>query len=156
MTEEDTEPAEGEEIVAEGDEALLPADEAAEELPADELTEEATDEVLPEEELIEETTDEETTEEAADEFALPDDASVDFEISFDEDNPTIGSVAHFKALVDGYEDIVYTLQWQRSLDCEAWEDVQDANGETMDVLMTEETSQYYWRLKIIIDVSENT
>ena len=122
------------------------------------MAQEAIDETaeIPVDEVAEEPAEEEPVEETSDEFALPDDASVDFEISFDEDNPTIGSVAHFKALVDGYEDIVYTLQWQRSLDCEAWEDVQDANGETMDVLMTEETSQYYWRLKIIIDVSENT
>lgn len=90
------------------------------------------------------------------EFVLPDNCEVDFSISFDEENPTIGCVAHFKAELTGYEGIIYTLQWQKSLDCEEWEDEPNADQETMDVLMTEESSQYYWRLKVTVDINENT
>ena len=89
-------------------------------------------------------------------FALPEDSVVDFSISFDEVNPTIGCVAHFKAELTGYEGIIYSLQWQKSLDCEEWEDEEGATQETMDVLMTEESSQYYWRLKVVVDIDENT
>ena len=88
-------------------------------------------------------------------FTLPDDASVDFEIYFDEEEPTVGSVAHFRAVLTGYNEVIYNLQWQRSLDREAWEDVPGEIGETMDVELTEQTCQYYWRLKTIVRVSDN-
>ncbi len=89
-------------------------------------------------------------------FVIPDADSVDFTITFDEEEPTIGCVAHFKAELTGYDDIIYKLQWQKSLDRQNWEDEPGADQETMDVLMTEDNCEYYWRLKVIIDIRENT
>ncbi len=128
---------------------LKPEEEPEEEIP--ETPEESTDG----EEGIKGTDSGLESKDAKPEFTLPDDRCVDFTISFDEEEPTIGCVAHFKAQLSGYEGIIYSLQWQKSLDCEAWEDEPNANQETMDVLMTDESSQYYWRLKVIIDITEN-
>ena len=124
----------------------VPTEEQQEEKPAEEAAEES-------EGLIEDSENEQEENKA---FALPEDSVVDFSISFDEVNPTIGCVAHFKAELTGYEGIIYSLQWQKSLDCEEWEDEEGATQETMDVLMTEESSQYYWRLKVVVDIDENT
>lgn len=47
---------------------------------------------------------------------------------------------------EGFEDVEYTLQWQRSLDRETWEDVPGANDTTFTFILDEETSQYRWRV----------
>ncbi len=97
-----------------------------------------------------ENTEETEPKEEPKQIEIPENAVVDFEILWDVEIPTLGCTAHFKAVIIGYENFQYTLQWQRSLDCETWEDVEGATEETLDVLMTEESSQYYWRLKLEI------
>ena len=123
-----------------------PVTDQPEDIPGEETTEPVQHETESAEEQPEAVLEDETD----DAVLLPENAEADFTISWDDENPTIGSTAHFKAAVTGCEGFDYTLQWQRSLDCEAWEDVPDATEADMDVLMTEESSRYYWRVKVYI------
>ena len=63
-------------------------------------------------------------------------------------------MAHFRAAVDGYEELEYTLQWQTSADNAQWEDIPDATGVTYDVVMTEENYTHFWRVQIVVKVPE--
>ena len=123
-----------------------PVTDQPEDIPGEETTEPVQHETESAEEQPEAVPEDETD----DAVLLPENAEADFTISWDDENPTIGSTAHFKAAVTGCEGFDYTLQWQKSLDCEAWEDVPDATEADMDVLMTEESSRYYWRIKVFI------
>ncbi len=77
--------------------------------------------------------------------------SVDFSFSWDSDNPRIGDTVHFKALLKGYDQLNYTVQWQLSADCETWSDYPGANTETVDIVITKELDNKYWRLVIYVE-----
>ena len=79
---------------------------------------------------------------------LPDDRKVDFEIKWDEKAPSIGSVAHFETILNGYEDLEYTLQWQYSEDGETWEDLEGATDVKLDQEITLENYEYFWRVAV--------
>ena len=72
------------------------------------------------------------------------------EISWDDENPTYGSIAHFTAELFGYENLEYSLQWQWSEDGTNWNDVENATSENMDVIYTQENGALQWR--IVVDV----
>jgi len=96
----------------------------------------------------------EMTDEPAEEekmpFELPEDRSSSFEVLWDVENPNYGDVAHFVATVEGYEGLNYLIQWQVSQDDVNWEDIEGENGLTMDVVVTRENAEYYWRLVIYV------
>ena len=94
---------------------------------------------------------EEPAEEPAEERALPENRSAVVSISWDDEHPGIGSVAHFSVLLTGYEELNYTVQWIMSTDNENWTEVEGATGETMDVVVTEDNYLYYWRIRIHIE-----
>jgi hypothetical protein len=72
--------------------------------------------------------------------------SVTFEITWDEEEKTgIGYIAHFHAILTGYETLEYTIQWQYN-DGTGWYDVDGANDITMDVEITPDNYNYQWRL----------
>ena len=87
---------------------------------------------------------------------LPDDRKVDFAVTWDEAEPTIGSVAHFSAILTGYDQLVYTLQWQCSQDGENWMDLENAADETMDMEITLDNYDYYWRVVVkVMNIQES-
>ena len=51
----------------------------------------------------------------------------------------------------GFENMEITLQWQRSLEGENWEDVPGANGLRYSFVATEESVGYYWRLMVTVN-----
>ena len=77
--------------------------------------------------------------------------SVDFEIKYDSDGPVFGETAHFIAHLVGYDDVPYVITWQKSLDDQTWEDL-DEHELQMDVEITPETYYLYWR--VYVDVIE--
>ena len=77
--------------------------------------------------------------------------SVDFEIKYDSDGPVFGETAHFIAHLVGYDDVPYVITWQKSLDDQTWEDL-DEHELQMDVEITPETYYLYWR--VCVDVIE--
>ena len=128
--EEPEEPTEGEESVETGEPEETEEDSEAVE------TDEPEDE--PAEELVEER-------------ALPENRSAVVSISWDEEQPGIGSVAHFSAQLTGYEELNYTVQWIMSTDNENWTEIEGATGETMDVVVTEDNYLNYWRIRVHIE-----
>ena len=89
----------------------------------------------------------------SDDFApaeLPANRSVHFVVEWDDDLPTIGSVAHFKAILDGYDHLIYTLQWQFSEDGQTWENLEGADEMNMDREITLDNYEYYWRVAVTV------
>ena len=65
----------------------------------------------------------------------------------DPDEPAYaGTEITMTAHPEGFEGVEYTLQWQRSVDLETWEDIPGATDLTYTYILDEETAQYYWRV----------
>ena len=77
--------------------------------------------------------------------------SVSMVIEWDTDDPILGDTAHMKAILEGYDDLSYSLQWQNSHDCETWKDIAGATGETFDIMITEENNDLYWRVLVYLE-----
>ena len=108
------------------------------------------------EETTEDKSEDETEQEESTEKNQPEEEQIETErkvtvsLSWDDEKPTYGSVAHLKATLEGYEGLEYTMQWQWSLDRTTWNDIEYATTENLDVVYTEENGDYYWR--ILVDV----
>ena len=85
-------------------------------------------------------------------MVLPDGRVVDFEITWDDAEPTIGSVAHFTATLSGYETLLYNVQWQYSEDGVHWNDLEGSTDMTMDVEINMDNYEYFWR--VVVKVME--
>ena len=69
--------------------------------------------------------------------------------------PVIGDTAHFRAVMEGYEGLEYTVQWQYSPDQETWYDLPGETNTNMDMVITEENNVVYWRILVyVIDDEE--
>ena len=60
----------------------------------------------------------------------------------------------FTAELTGYDDLVYTAQWQVSSDNENWDDIPDANGLEYVTVVSEENYMNFWRVQIHIADAE--
>lgn len=111
--------------------------------------------VVPEtEENTEDAPEQETAGDPAEDEELPEEErDITINVTFDTPNPVIGDTAHFSAVLTGYEQLTYTLQWQYSPDQTEWTDLPGETGETMDVVVTEENNTVFWR--IVVDVEED-
>jgi len=139
------------------DEELEDEETETEEADDEEQESEAEETEIEEPEIEEQETEEEEMEaeedeELADEEAslLPEERSVTFTITGDEEELHLGDVAHFNAELVGYEELDYTIQWQMSEDNENWEDIPEANEMQMDLVLTEENSSLFWRVTVLI------
>ena len=86
---------------------------------------------------------------------LPDYASVSFDVTWDGE-PALGATARFHAVLIGYDGLDYILQWQSSVDNVNWKDIEGANAEVMDVVITEDNCTLYWRVKVFIRVAQES
>ena len=57
-----------------------------------------------------------------------------------------GATINFTAMVQGADAAEVTFQWQFSRDNEHWEDIEGANGQSYDVVMTAANAECYWRV----------
>ena len=102
---------------------------------------------LPEEgELPEENAEPEIT-------AIPEIPEIDFStlsvaISAESDVVELGGDMVLTAILTGFENLNYTLQWQFSTDNANWADVDGATGSTLRVQMNEENCDYFWRVSV--------
>ncbi len=179
VTEETEEPAEE---PGETEESEEPAEEAVEEIPEEETdeTEEITDEpdeiTEEEEETVEspedeEETGEETAEETEDgqedieetgeetEENIPESETaperhIRVDVTWDVPDPIIGDTAHFEAVMEGYDELQYTVQWQYSPDETTWYDIPNETNTTMDVVVTPENNIVYWRILVYVEESQ--
>lgn len=121
-------------------EAPVEGEEANAEKPAEdgELDEDFT---LPEEgELPEEDTEPEIPE--------IDFSTLSVAISAESDVVELGGDMVLTAILTGFEDLNYTLQWQFSTDNANWANVDGATGSTLRVQMNEENRDYFWRVSV--------
>ncbi len=68
--------------------------------------------------------------------------------------PVIGDTAHFKAILEGYDGLQYTMQWQYSPDDITWTDIPNETKATMDVVVTPENNIVYWRILVYVEDSQ--
>ena len=80
--------------------------------------------------------------------------SITVEVTWDKPDPVIGDTAHFKANLEGYDNLAYTMQWQYSEDRNQWVDIPNATEETMDVVVTEENNLVYWRIIVYVEEAQ--
>lgn len=138
------------------DEETTPVEETKldeETIPVEEPKEDSTTNPKQDEQQEDEST-VELAEEEKTPLELPEDRSSSFEVLWDVENPNYGDVAHFVATVKGYDGLNYVIQWQVSQDDVNWEDIEGENGLTMDVVVTRENADYYWRLVIYVYETE--
>ena len=91
--------------------------------------------------------------ELPEEDAEPEIPEIDFStlsvaISAESDVVELGRDMVLTAILTGFEDLNYTLQWQFSTDNANWADVDGATGSTLRVQMNEENRDYFWRVSV--------
>ena len=115
-----------------------------------EKTEDSTEEIEEKKEV------EEINEEAVEsiEEALDPNRNVEIQLNWGDEEAAVGSTAHFTAVLHGYENVEYSLQWQHSTDSENWENVENATDATYSVVATKENCHDTWRVKVVITGTE--
>ena len=91
--------------------------------------------------------------ELSEEDAEPEIPEIDFStlsvsISAESDVVELGGDMVLTAILTGFEDLNYTLQWQFSTDNANWANVDGATGSTLRVQMNEENRDYFWRVSV--------
>ncbi|MFR5794265.1 MAG: Cna B-type domain-containing protein [Christensenellales bacterium] len=91
--------------------------------------------------------------ELPEEDAEPEIPEIDFStlsvaISAESDVVELGGDMVLTAILTGFEDLNYTLQWQFSADNANWADVDGATDFTLRVQMNEENRDYFWRVSV--------
>lgn len=91
--------------------------------------------------------------ELPEEDAEPEIPEIDFStlsvaISAESDVVELGDDMVLTAILTGFEDLNYTLQWQFSADNANWANVDGATGFTLRVQMNEENRDYFWRVSV--------
>ena len=91
--------------------------------------------------------------ELPEEDAEPEIPEIDFStlsvaISAESDVVELGGDMVLTAILTGFEDLNYTLQWQFSTDNANWANVDGETGSTLRVQMNEENRDYFWRVSV--------
>lgn len=84
------------------------------------------------------------------EDALEPNRYIDVYASWDNQEPAFGGTVTFVAILNGYDRVEYTLQWQQSSDNVNWTDIDGENNERYSVVVTKDNFEDYWRVEVII------
>ncbi len=76
--------------------------------------------------------------------------SVSIYAVYDGEFLSFGDQVTFVALLRGYDNLTYTLQWQWSQDNQIWEDVPGAEQATYSFQVAEDNYQNFWRVGVTI------
>ena len=81
--------------------------------------------------------------------AMSPDRSIDIYALFEGDYLNMGDKVTLITVLTGYENLVYTYQWQVQAD-DGWTDVEGATGSAYSFQLTEENYNAVWRVQIEI------
>ncbi len=84
------------------------------------------------------------------EDALNPDRTIDIYYSWNDGEPKLGGQVTFIAVLYGYDNVEYTVQWQESGDNENWFDVADATDCRYVETITRDNYRDFWRVQVII------
>lgn len=76
--------------------------------------------------------------------------SVSIYAAYDGDTLSFGDSVALIAVLNGYENTAYTLQWQSSADNQEWEDIAGENAASYSFIITEANYTNYWRVSVTI------
>ena len=65
-----------------------------------------------------------------------------------------GTSITMSAVLVGYDQVAYRLQWQTSHDADSWADIPAANGAQFTTVMTEDNYLDYWRVIVIMEEAQ--
>ena len=82
--------------------------------------------------------------------ALNPDRTIDIYYSWNNQKPAIGGDVTFIAVLHGYENLEYSIQWQQSKDSISWNDISGANNSRYLETITRDNYKDYWRVQVII------
>jgi hypothetical protein len=105
-------------------------------------------------------TEEDLPEEAEKLFTIEDEEqpekTIDIFYSFEGNFLNVGDKVTLYAILYGFEDDIFTLQWQQSEDGENWTDIQGETFNTYEFTLTEENLDLSWRMKVVVAPTEET
>ena len=78
------------------------------------------------------------------------DRTIDIYATFDKAGAILGDSAKLTAVLNGYDALIYTLQWQQSDDGKNWENVGGANENELEIVTSEDNHDDYWRVRVTI------
>ena len=84
------------------------------------------------------------------EDALDPNRSIDLYATWNNQTPTLGGTVTFIAALKGYDNLIYTVNWQTSPDNENWVDIPDVIGLRYDVTTSLDNYADYWRVQVVI------
>ena len=84
------------------------------------------------------------------EDALDPNRTIDLYYAWNDGEPVLGGDVTFIAVLYGYDNLEYTLQWQESADNENWYNVADATDLRYVETITRENYRDFWRVQVII------
>ena len=82
--------------------------------------------------------------------ALDENRTIDIYVSWNNEKPALNGGVTFIAVMKGYDNLEYTLQWQQSQDNENWYDISDANDFRYEEIITRENYKDFWRVRVTI------
>ncbi len=79
------------------------------------------------------------------------DRRIELSAEWEKGTPTFETPVTFSAVLYGYEDVAYRIQWQHSTDGKNWEDIPGAEGDSYTVIATEENYLDFWRAAVTVE-----
>ena len=145
-------PAPVEEIVEVIEVVEAPEAEVVEEIAAEETVEEIVEEIATEETVIEEVAAEEIPEDAQLVGVIEEsvERSVSIYASYSGNTVSYGDTIKLYAVLEGYENVSYEMQWQVSSDNSSWQNISGANGSSYNVVVSEDNADNYYRIAVTV------
>ena len=84
------------------------------------------------------------------EDALDPNRTIDIYYSWNNEKPAIGGEVVFIAVLNGYDNLEYTIQWQQSKNNEDWTDIPDSFETRHTEIVTRDNYKDFWRVQVII------
>ena len=84
------------------------------------------------------------------EDALDPNRTIDIYYSWNNETPAIGGEVVFIAVLHGYDNLEYNIQWQQSKNNEDWTDIPDSFETRHTEIVTRDNYKDFWRVQVII------